>query len=67
MGSGTVYFPEDLQCSASPWFTPRKGHTYRLATFPFVLLKGVNVSVRLTRSPGIIQCPMWLLASVWIG
>ena len=34
-GSGIVYFPEDLQCSANPQFIPGKGYMYRLATFPF--------------------------------
>ena len=62
MGSGTVYFLEDFWCSANLQSTPGKGHTYRFATFPFVLQK-VNVSARLTRSPEITRCPMWLLAS----
>ena len=66
MGSGTIYFLEDLQCSASPQSTPGKGHMCRFATFPFVLQK-VNMSARPTRSPRITQCLMWLLASVRIG
>ena len=67
MGSGTVFFPGDLPCSANLRFIPGKGYMYRFAMFPFVLPKGVNVSARLTRSPEITRCLMWLLASVWIG
>ena len=67
MGSGIVFFPGDLQCSANLQFIPGKGYTYRFATFPFVLLNGVNVSARLTRSPKITRCSMWLLAFVRIG
>ena len=35
-GSGIVYFPEDLWCSANPQSIPGKGYMYRFATFPFV-------------------------------
>ena len=38
MGSGIVYFPEDLQCSANPQSIPGKGYMYRFAMFPFVFL-----------------------------
>ena len=38
-GSGIVFFPEDLQCSANLQSILEKGYTYRFATFPFVLLK----------------------------
>ena len=41
-GSGIVFFPEDLRCSASLQFIPEKGYMYRFATFPFVLLKGLT-------------------------
>ena len=66
-GSGIIFFPEDLRCNANLQSIPEKGYTNRFATFPFVLLKGVNVSARLTRSPGITRCPMWLLTSVRTG
>ena len=42
MGSGIVFFPEDLWCSANLQFIPEKGYSYRFATFPFVLLKGLT-------------------------
>ena len=66
-GSGIIFFPGDLQCSANLQSIPGKGYTYRFATFPFVLFKEVNVSARLTRSPVITRCPMWLLTFVRIG
>ena len=39
MGSGIVFFPEDLRCSVNPQSIPGKGYMYRFATFPFVFLK----------------------------
>ena len=41
-GSGIVFFPEDLRCSANLQSIPEKGYTYRFATVPFCFLKGLT-------------------------
>ena len=50
-GSGIVFFPEDLQYSVNLQFIPGKGYTYRFATFPFVLLKGLTCLLGLQDLP----------------
>ena len=50
-GSGIVFFPEDLQWSANLQFIPEKGYTYRFATFPLVLLKGLTCLLGLQDLP----------------
>ena len=54
-----------VQCK--PTIYPGEGIYVQVCHVPFCSFKGVNMSARLTRSPEIIQCPMWLLASVRIG
>ena len=54
-----------VQCE--PTVYPGEGAYVQVCHVPLCILKEVNVSVRLTRSPEIIQCPTWLLASVQIG
>ena len=51
MGSGIVFFPGDLQCSANLQSIPEKGYTYRFATFPFVLLKRLTCLLGLQDLP----------------
>ena len=54
-----------VQCE--PTVYPREGIYIQVCHVSLCLLNKVNVSARLTRSPKITQCPMWLLASVQIG
>ena len=54
-----------VQCE--PTMYPGEGVYVQICHAPLCLPNGVNVSARLTRSPEIIRCPMWLLASAQIG
>ena len=51
MGSGIIYFPEDLQRSVNPQSIPGKGYTYKFATFPFVFLNGLTCLLGLQDLP----------------
>ena len=67
MGSGIVYFLEDLRCRVSPRSTLGKELTCRFCHVSLCPSEEVNMSARLTRSPKITRCLMWLLTSAWIG
>ena len=66
-GEWNCLLPRRSPVQCEPTVYPGEGIYVQVCHFPLCLPDGVNVSARLTRSPEITQCPMWLLASVQIG
>ena len=66
-GEWNCLLPRRSPVQCEPTVYPGEGAYVQVCHVSLCSSNRVNVSARLTRSPGITQCPVWLLTSAWIG